>query len=226
MRGNRTRLRGYLGSLGLVTFTTLLGWTVAHVPEAAATDNPPAQVMRVEEDWELVLNEPGEGLNAPQFHTVMSPFGHTDGGYAQVSWNYREVPEFAAGGLQLQAWTDAEEPAYRELRQDPLSLDAETISWTQVLQTNGQLLTFKIMNGQSESWGSFGGDEAHVHLPIAVANLNGYATAVSAGASWITYGTNRVDLLVIKQVRRYGVDGLISVDSTPVVVWRATQFEE
>ena len=29
-------------------------------------------VMRVEEDWEAVLNDPGQDLTAPQFHTTVS----------------------------------------------------------------------------------------------------------------------------------------------------------
>ena len=65
---------------------------------------PAGTVIRVEEDWVLVLNQPNDMVTAPQFHTVMSPFGSLDAVFAQVTWNYRELPDFTAGGLQMQAW--------------------------------------------------------------------------------------------------------------------------
>ena len=60
--------------------------------------------MRVEEDWEVVLNDPGEDIDAPQFHTIISPFANLDSFHLQVCWNYRETPEFRPGGMQLIAW--------------------------------------------------------------------------------------------------------------------------
>lgn len=62
------------------------------------------RVMRVEEDWEVVLNQPNLNMNAPQFHTACSPFGSVSALYLQICWNYREQAEFAPGGLQLVAW--------------------------------------------------------------------------------------------------------------------------
>ena len=104
-------------------------------PRANASDAPWAggaqtipTVVRVEEDWCLVLNEPFQGQTTPQFHTVMSPYGHAETAYAQVSWNYRELPDFAAGGLQLQAWGPDFELGFRDDRQDTLSTDAETVT--------------------------------------------------------------------------------------------------
>jgi len=84
----------------------------------ASVAQPPESIMRVEEDWVLV--EPDGDVLAPQFHTLMSPFIHLDSFYAQVTWNYWELPEF--------------EPAM-----------------------NGVETLFGVINGQSETWGSFGG---------------------------------------------------------------------
>ena len=45
----------------------------------ARSDGPtPETVIQVEEDWVLVLNEPDEAIDAPQFHTMMSPFGDAE----------------------------------------------------------------------------------------------------------------------------------------------------
>src|SRR5512132_668997 len=70
------------------------------MPKASAGDEG-SSVTRVEEDWQLVLNEPDADCESPQFHTVMSPFTNSDGHYAQTLWNYREAnEEYLAGGLQ------------------------------------------------------------------------------------------------------------------------------
>jgi hypothetical protein len=54
-----------------------------------------------------------------------------------------------------------------------------------------------------------------------VPNLNGYSSSVSRANSGISFGTNRVKLLAISQVRRYGQNGLISVDSMPKIVYQS-----
>ena len=194
---------------------------VAAAGDAAGSQQ--AVIVRVEEDWKLVLNEPGEEVTAPQFHTVVSPYAHTDEAYAQISWNYRELPEFESGGVQLQAWGADYEFGYKSYRASPLSLNAETITWTQALETNGQRMRLTILNGQSTSWGTFGGEDAHIDIPYPVRCLSGYSSAVSCENSWITYGANRVSVLMITQVRYYAADGSVSVDNTPVVVYRLEQ---
>ena len=186
----------------------------------AATDQPQDPVVRVEQDWRLVLNEPDDAVLAPQLHTVMSPLGHLDSFYAQVTWNYRELPDFEEGGLQIQAWDGEECTIQGSFGAEGLSTTAETISWTQVLETDGATLSFKITNGQSTTWGSFGGPHMEVRGNAALPNLNGYSTGVSLGHSVVTYGGNRVQLLVITEVRRYGADGLLDVDSAPKIVFQ------
>ena len=179
------------------------------------------QVLRVEEDWELVLNEPGNRVNAPQFHTIMSPVSDTESVYAQVTWNYREVPDAAPGGVQIQAWSGDQVLQIKDRVSDQFSTVAETVSWTQRLETNGSLLLFRVLNGSSTTWGSFGGSEWNVEGHTDIPNLNSYSPGVSTSGAAITYGSNRVDSLILKQVRYYGVNGLISTDSVERVVFKA-----
>lgn len=189
------------------------------VPVAAALDGP--NVMRVEEDWELRLNEPGEMENAPQFHSLMSPSGNTDSFYFQICWNYHEDPDFVPGGLQLVAYNDDDLVGSKAVRSDQLSRSAETIVWTQSLSTNGLVLTFNVSNGRSVTWGSFGGPLASLALAHPVSNLNNYRPSVSAASSWVSYGANRVNLVQIREVRYYdAVGNLIDRDQTPRVVYR------
>ena len=57
-------------------------------------------VMRVEEDWALVVAEPDIDNNSPQVTCVISPLSMASG-YAAFDINYRTQPNYAAGGLQL-----------------------------------------------------------------------------------------------------------------------------
>lgn len=191
---------------------------------AAGVGEEPLAVMRVEEDWQVVLNEPEADLQAPQFHSIMSPVGNSDELHFQVSWNYREELDFAPGGLQLVAWNGEHLLTARDVRSDALSHSAETIRWTQGLRVAEGRLLFEVKNGSSATWGSFGGAEAQLVSPVALANLNGYRPQVSATSSWISYGANRVDELRINEVRWYDGEGrLVARSTTPIVVYARGQ---
>jgi hypothetical protein len=177
-------------------------------------------VVRVEEDWGLVLNDPDDAVVSPQFHTVMSPVANLDSVYAQVLWNYREVPDFVPGGLELQMWDGEQLQENKSGREDPLSRSAEVIRWTQVLEVTAEGLSFSIQDGESVSWGSFG-PELKLKVSGGLADLSGYSPDVSVQNTCITYGTNRVSVLAIGCVRYYGQSGsLIATDSTPRIVHR------
>jgi hypothetical protein len=177
-------------------------------------------VVRIEEDWELVLNEPSDLITAPQFHTVMSPFPHLDSLFAQLTWNYRELPDFQAGGLQMQGWNGDALHIQKSFGSNRMSETAETVTWTQRLETDGTKVTITIKDGQSATWGSFGYPANNMQLQgaIALANLNTYSSSTSVANSHVTYGANRVERLSLRAVRRYGPSGLIATDSIPHIV--------
>lgn len=175
-------------------------------------------VIRVEEDWKLILNEPDDGVDSPQFHTVMSPYGDVDSTYAQVLWNYRETPDYREGGVQLQCYDGDYLLRRRSIEYGQLSTRAEAITWTQALETTGLEIIFEVFNGSSDTWGSFGHD-MRISSEVSVAGLSNYDPKVSQENSCITYGSNRVDKLVITEVRYYGEDGLIAVESAERVVF-------
>lgn len=212
---NRRRL-SVLACTGAVLAVTLASGG------AGSVSNDP--VIRVEMDWRLNLNEPEQDLNAPQFHTVMSPFGNLSSHYIQITWNYREKPNYAPGGLQIQSWNGKQFVARKNFKTEAMSTTQESISWTQVLETNGTNLNFKIENGRSATWGRFSGSELSVSEQAAVANLNEFDPEVSVKNSVITYGANRVDRLTITEVRLYGPNGLLSSDRTRRVVFRSDQL--
>jgi hypothetical protein len=204
---------------GLATMILMPG------PVAFSQAVPTDPIVRVEEDWGLILNTPDDSVTSPQFHTVMSASGDTDSFYAQVVWNYRETPDFVAGGLELEAWNGEDLVQTKSGRDDPLSTTAETVLWTQVLETKDGVLSFRVENGQSVTWGTFGHG---LHLSVAGGpeNLNNYSPDVSVRSSCVTYGASRVDVLVLLAVRYYGPNGLIAIDETSrVVVYRFDDLE-
>lgn len=223
-------MRQFIFSWGPVSAKALL---VAGLATAVLLPGPVAfsqvvstePIVRVEEDWGLVLNVPDDFVNSPQFHTVMSATSDTESFYAQVVWNYRETPDFAAGGLELQLWNGDDLSQTKSGREDQLSMTTETVLWTQVLETNGGVLQFRVENGSSVTWGTFGSG-LQVTIPGGPPNLNNYSPEVSIRSSCVTYGTNRVDILAILSVRYYSASGLVAVDDTPkIVVYRFDDLE-
>jgi len=191
---------------------TLASTSIAEAPE-------PASVMRVEEDWELVLQEPDGDIQAPQFATVMSPYGDLNSFFVQVTWNYRELPEFEAGGFQVQAWNGEEVRRVKNTGANKFSNLAETITWTQIMATNGTEAGFAIINGLSTTWGAFGGTGTTVGGTVGVPDLNAYNPDVSLQNSCVTYGSNRVASLMITEIRYYDDAGnVLYTDTTPRVL--------
>lgn len=215
--------RGKVASPSVRKLALLCLVPIAVICQVLYADDSPA-IMRVEQDWEVVLNEPDLQLDAPQFHTILSPCGNLDSYYLMVCWNYREQVDFASGGMQLLAYNGENLIGKKSYREDKLSTAAETISWTQVARTNGSVLSFEIANGSSTTWGAFGGSDTNLSGEVGVANLNGYSTSVSSANSWVSYGANRVNVLRIKEVRYYdAADNLISRDSEPKIVYQLEQ---
>src|SRR5689334_22537223 len=63
-----------------------------------------ADVVRVEEDWVLVVGQPDPNLDAPQVSCGISPLGDFDSAYVVFNLNHRSQPVYVPGGLQLQVW--------------------------------------------------------------------------------------------------------------------------
>lgn len=207
--------RRVLVGAGAIAGGAILAGNLAFMPVA------PPQVMRIEEDWQLVLNDPRTAVTAPQFHTVMAPSTSMNGLYFQVTWNYRELESFSDGGLQMQIWNGETDFASREVGSQPLSVDAETVSWTSRMYTDTARVTFSIINGHSSSWGTFGGESMTVRTARPIASLNGYTADTSVANSWITFGSNRVQSLVLRAIRKYDGDGnLVSEDANPRVIYQ------
>lgn len=180
------------------------------------------QITRVEEDWELVIAEPDANLTAPQITCVISPYTHTDCFHAALELNCRTVPDFAAGGIQLQAWQTEDLQQFASLdNTSVLSTPGETIRWTQRMSVKDGQLTFEVDNFTSTTWGNFSGAGAlKVSVPFAGSNLHQYHPGFSVEKSGIGYASNRVASMKLKAVRYYAPPfGLIYVDNNVRTAW-------
>lgn len=193
-----------------------LNWsrTSAIVLAAAAAAVAPtaagaADVVAIEEHWELHVGGPDVGRSAPQVNMVMSPTADLEGLFYVTTFNHWSYPNYSAGGVQLQRWRGEEcEEAAGGFSGAPLSRDAEVISWVQRMSLDDGRLTFEVLNGSSESWGTFGGEgQLRSVTPVDLDRLNGYRPAVSLEGSGIGYAGNRVSSLTLQKLVWRTADG-------------------
>jgi hypothetical protein len=169
------------------------------------------QVVRVEEDWHLDVGEPDTNVTAPQITTAISPQSNLDGVHAIFTINYQALNEFAPGGLQLQVWNGETAVSHYRLNPDAsFNAVGERVSWTQVMNLQNGSLNFRIENGQSTTWGNFGGNGLFSEgVATSLTNLNQYEPQTSIDSSGITFASNRVDEMVLDRVRIYTSDGQV-----------------
>jgi hypothetical protein len=189
---------------------------VALLQSPLRAETPTADVVRVEEDWELVLAEPTASGDAPQVTCTTAPAGTSDPLSVKLTFNHRTIPEAGAGGLQLQIWDKQQPLAYRTL---PPSGDktttGETVRWTQTTEVDAGLLTVEV-TGRSNAWRNFAPDDAlSVMVGTGLKNLNGYDPASAIGNSDAGAAFDQVAAPVLKRVRLYSASGLITEISTP-----------
>lgn len=177
-------------------------------------------IVRVEEDWELVIGAPDPDTDAPQVSCAISPTGNLYGWHAALELNQQALPVYVAGGLQLQVWQgDVAASDRRFPNTAVLATPGEVIRWTQSMKLEGGNLTFEVTAGTSTTWGTFGG-QGYLKATVATAlsNLNGYSPAVSAANSGVSYAANRVQSLTLKRVRYVTSTGQQTEDDTARVV--------
>jgi hypothetical protein len=208
--------------LGRYCLWALLGglvWAICLQP-AWGQDSP--QIVRVEEDWELVVATPDPTTDGPQVTTLISPRSHVGAAYATFELNHQSLPEYTAGGLQLQVWVDELPVVHRRFPSpEVMATPGETVQWTQSMALEDGTLTFEIAGGSSTTWGSFGGQGyLKATVPTLVDTLGAYHPSVSVTNSGIGYSANRVQSLVLKRVRLVTATGEVLEDDTPRPVYQ------
>jgi hypothetical protein len=202
--------------------TTLLSLVMLFFTAGIATA---ADIVRVEEDWKVEVGTPDVDTEAPQIVTVIGPQNSTDGLYAVFEMNHNTLPDYQAGGLQLQAWQGEANLDFHSFPdQSRMNNSNEVVTFTMSMNLNAGNLVFEVVNGDSTTWGHFGG-QGYLKSTVATEldNLNSYAATMSIANSRVGYASHRVKKFVRTAVRTYSAQGLISEDKTEQVVHQYTE---
>lgn len=191
-------------------------WLTCMAAIAAAQTATAQDIVRVEEDWELVVNQPDSDLNGPQVTCVISPLTVADA-YCAFDINYHTQPDYSAGGLQVHIWDPQSPIVTGDLPVTGVMRQAgETVTWTQAMSLSQGSLSFAVLNGQSATWGSFDSDDQNISVSTTAQNLNGYDPNESLENSGVSFASNLVTSLTLKAVRWYAADGtLLGQITTP-----------
>src|SRR5205823_11444659 len=101
-------------------------------------------VVRVEEDWQLILGEPNSRIASPQISSQMaqSPDAAL---FCNVHLNARDIPRYGEGGMQLQVWRNADNVANKTSESlAVMETPNEVVTWTQYLTGSGEKMQFGI----------------------------------------------------------------------------------
>ena len=80
------------------------------------------------------------------------------------------------------------------------------------------VLTFEVINGESNTWGTFGGGDLTFSVPTSLNKLNGYKPALSIGESQVSYAENRVTSLVLTKLKWVKENGQTFEQNAPIPV--------
>jgi hypothetical protein len=208
--GFHLKQSGMLTPLGLVCMAMAL---------AAARTATAADVARVEEDWQLVVNQPDANLNGPQVTCIISPVT-VDVAYCAFDINYHTQAEYSPGGLQMHLWNPSQPIVTNNFPVGGVMQTAgETVTWTQTMSLDDGVLSFAVVNGQSATWGSFDNSSQPLLATTTASNLNNYDPNVSLTNSGVSFASNLVTSLTLTAVRWYDANGtLIAQNTTPQTV--------
>lgn len=177
-----------------------------------AGDAAAADIYRVEEDWEMVVNEPDSSIHSPQVTLFLAPTQANPDRYFQLQLNHAVEHEFSGGGFHVAAMEGSEHLAcFRSSTYQPLVSSAQTVRWTSVMAVNGESLSYFIKDGYCADWGAFGGPSTAVGMAAqGQLHFNSYDPSRSLEMIDIGFGGNRIQSLVLKNVRLYRTDGTVS----------------
>jgi hypothetical protein len=147
---------------------------------------------------------------------VVSPDGSVDGIHFLFTLNHLSAPDYQPGGMQVQLWDGEHLVASAAAESGTFSHDSEVVRWVQRLSLEDQTLHFQILNGESDTWGSFGGDELSLSEQTTLSSLNSYRPGFSLTESQVSYAENRVVSLTLTKLVWVTADGEVHELNAPI----------
>ncbi|KAA5540021.1 hypothetical protein FYK55_22140 [Roseiconus nitratireducens] len=178
---------------------------------SSATAQETSPVFMVEENWEMVINEPDVAINSPQVAFFLYPDADCSTCYFQLQMNYAAEAGYSSGGFRVGAFVD-EQPVddERSQIQQCLAWDGDTIRWTSAVAVFDGKVMMAVKDGFGWQWGAFGGPEYLVEMSGQdIHDLNHYTPETSAASVDIGFGKNRVASIHLKSVRITLADGTV-----------------
>ncbi|TWU34364.1 hypothetical protein [Novipirellula artificiosorum] len=199
MRMENLRQMVVIGGLFSVLAVATLGSSKASDPS----------IFKVEEVWEMVVNEPDPANISPQITFFLSPSTDIDDCYFQLQMNYEADDDFSGGGFHVGAIDHGKMiDEARSGTHRVLATKGDHVRWTNVVAVVNNKLLFAVKDGLGAEWGGFGGPEYLVTIPSSpVTDLSAYDPQQSLDAIDIGFGANRIDRVTLVEVRVFYSDG-------------------
>ncbi len=167
-----------------------------------------SDVIQIEEHWQLHVGGPDVARTAPQVTMIMSPTNSLNGTFFSFTLNHWSYPNFESGGYQLQHWQgDQCVEVKHGAKPNTFASDGEVVSWVQRITLTEGNLKFQVVEGDSDTWNSFGGEGFSLNVPTELTRLNSYLPSISLFQSGIGYAGNRVSSLTLTRLRWKTRDG-------------------
>ncbi|TWT84834.1 hypothetical protein CA13_63150 [Planctomycetes bacterium CA13] len=115
----------------LISVTSLLMMVLVTAAPCYADDST---IFKIEEVWELVVNEPDAASNSPQITFFISPNVGLENCYFQLQMNYAADDQFSGGGFHVGAFNDGQmKDQARSVTRRVLATSGDVIRWTSVM---------------------------------------------------------------------------------------------
>lgn len=190
-------------TFGAARATIFAGGLCALAMMASVAHATDPELFMVEEDWELVINEPDVQINSPQVAFFLYPDADHSDCYFQLQMNYAAEDGYSSGGFRVGAFCNevAVDEERSNIRQS-LAWDNDQIRWTSAMAVFNGKLMFAVKDGYGMQWGPFGGPEYLVEMDDQEMHcLDHYSPSKSLQSVDIGFGANRVASIKLKTVR-------------------------
>lgn len=177
--------------------------------------DPATTLIRIEEDWVALVDEPDVNISSPQICNIISPTRSLNGPVGQIQINHRGYPSFEEGGLQVQGLVGGETvSAMSSGRTAVLARSSDNLRYTVTLELAEEGYVFGIRNVRSRTWGSFASRGIRTSVHCDDTTLDAYSPDVSIENSVVNLGAHRIKIHYITAIRRTYQDGHTETDET------------